>query len=262
MFHVYRKELNWGGRRLVLETGKVARQADGAVLATYGETTVLCTAVAVKSARPGQDFFPLTVDYQEKTFAAGKIPGGFFKREGRPSEKEILTCRLIDRSIRPLFTEGLRCETQVIATVLSADRENDPDVVAMLGTSIALHVSDIPFNGPLAGVRIGRIDGQWVINPTQSQLRDSDTDIFLSGSRDAIVMVEGGARMVPEDEILEALFTGHEAIQPLLQIQEEIRREIGKPKRHVPLAELNSGVVKRVEELALAKLKQAIEIPE
>jgi len=169
---------------------------------------------------------------------------------------------LVDRAIRPLFSEGLRCETQVIATVLSADRENDPDVVAMLGTSIALHVSDIPFNGPLAGVRIGRIDGQWVINPTQSQLRDSDTDIFLSGSRDAIVMVEGGARMVPEDEILEALFAGHEAIQPLLQIQEEIRREIGKPKRHVPLAELNSGVVKRVEELALAKLKQAIEIPE
>src|SRR5438876_10797948 len=262
MFQVFRKELMWGGRRLVLETGKIARQADGAVLATYGETTVLCTAVAAKSAKPGQDFFPLTVDYQEKTFAAGKIPGGFFKREGRPSEKEILTCRLVDRAIRPLFSEGLRCETQVIATVLSADRDNDPDVVAMLGTSIALHVSDIPFNGPLAGVRIGRIDGQWVISPAQSQLRDRDTDIFLCGSRDAIVMVEGGARMVPEDEILEALFTGHEAIQPLLQIQEEIRREIGKPKRHVPLAELNSGVVKRVEELALAKLKQAIEIPE
>jgi len=223
---------------------------------------VLVTAVAAKELKLDTDFFPLTVDYQEKTFAAGKIPGGFFKREGRPSEKEILTCRLVDRAIRPLFSEGLRCETQVIATVLSADRENDPDVVAMLGTSIALHVSDIPFNGPLAGVRIGRIDGQWVINPTQSQLRDSDTDIFLSGSRDAIVMVEGGARMVPEDEILEALFAGHEAIQPLLQIQEEIRREIGKPKRHVPLAELNSGVVKRVEELALAKLKQAIEIPE
>ena len=169
---------------------------------------------------------------------------------------------MIDRSIRPLFSEGLRCETQVIATVLSADRENDPDVVAMLGTSIALHVSDIPFNGPLAGVRIGRIHGQWIMNPTQSQLRDSDTDIFLSGSRDAIVMVEGGAKMVPEDEILEALFSGHEAIQPLLQLQEEIRREVGKTKRQVPLAELNPAVVKRVEELALSKLKQAIEIPE
>jgi len=255
-------ELDFHGRPLSIEIGRVAKQADGAALVRYGETVVLVTAVAAKELKLDTDFFPLTVDYQEKTFAAGKIPGGFFKREGRPSEKEILTCRLVDRAIRPLFSEGLRCETQVIATVLSADRENDPDVVAMLGTSIALHVSDIPFNGPLAGVRIGRIDGQWVINPTQSQLRDSDTDIFLSGSRDAIVMVEGGARMVPEDEILEALFTGHEAIQPLLQIQEEIRREIGKPKRHVPLAELNSGVVKRVEELALAKLKQAIEIPE
>jgi polyribonucleotide nucleotidyltransferase len=169
---------------------------------------------------------------------------------------------LIDRSIRPLFAEGLRCETQVIATVLSADRENDPDVVAMLGTSIALHVSDIPFNGPLAGVRIGRIDGRWVMNPTQSQLEQSDVDIFLSGSRDAIVMVEGGAQVVPEEEILEALFAGHEAIQPLLQIQEEIRREIGKPKRHVPLAQLDHAVARRVEDLALTRLRQALEVPE
>jgi polyribonucleotide nucleotidyltransferase len=255
-------ELDFHGRPLSIEVGKVAKQADGAALVRYGETVVLVTAVAAKELKTDTDFFPLTVDYQEKTFAAGKIPGGFFKREGRPSEKEILTCRLIDRSIRPLFSDGLRCETQVIATVLSADRENDPDVVAMLGASVALHVSDIPFNGPLTGVRIGRIKGQWVINPTQSQLPESDTDIFLSGSRDAIVMVEGGAKMVPEDEILEALFIGHEAIQPLLQIQEEIRREIGKPKRQVPLAELDPAVVRRVEQLALSKLQQAIEIPE
>jgi polyribonucleotide nucleotidyltransferase len=255
-------ELDFHGRPLSIEVGKVAKQADGAALVRYGETVVLVTAVAAKELKTDTDFFPLTVDYQEKTFAAGKIPGGFFKREGRPSEKEILTCRLIDRSIRPLFSEGLRCETQVIATVLSADRENDPDVVAMLGASVALHVSDIPFNGPLAGVRIGRIDGRWVVNPTQSQLLESDMDIFLSGSRDAIVMVEGGARMVPEDEILEALFTGHEAIQPLLQIQEEIRREIGKPKRQVPLAELDAAIVRQVEQLALSKLQQAIEIPE
>ena len=255
-------ELDFYGRPLSIEVGKIAKQADGAALVRYGETVVLVTAVAAKELKTDTDFFPLTVDYQEKTFAAGKIPGGFFKREGRPSEKEILTCRLIDRAIRPLFSEGLRCETQVIATVLSADRENDPDVVAMLGASVALHVSDIPFNGPLAGVRIGRIDGQWVINPTQSQLPESDMDIFLSGGRDAIVMVEGGARMVPEDEILEALFTGHAAIQPLLQIQEEIRREVGKPKRQVPLAELDSAVVRRVEQLALSKLQQAIEIPE
>jgi polyribonucleotide nucleotidyltransferase len=255
-------ELDFHGRPLSIEVGKVAKQADGAALVRYGETVVLVTAVAAKDLKTDTDFFPLTVDYQEKTFAAGKIPGGFFKREGRPSEKEILTCRLIDRSIRPLFSEGLRCETQVIATVLSADRENDPDVVAMLGASVALQVSDIPFNGPLAGVRIGRIKGQWIINPTQSQLLESDTDIFLSGSADAIVMVEGGAKMVPEDEILEALFTGQEAIQPLLQIQEEIRREIGKPKRQVPLAELDPAVARRVEQWAQSKLQQAIEIPE
>lgn len=255
-------ELDFHGRPLSIEVGRVAKQADGAALVRYGETVVLVTAVAAKELKTDTDFFPLTVDYQEKTFAAGKIPGGFFKREGRPSEKEILTCRLIDRAIRPLFSEGLRCETQVIATVLSADRENDPDVVAMLGASVALHVSDIPFNGPLVGVRIGRMDGRWAINPTQSELLESDMDIFLSGSRDAIVMVEGGAKMVPEDEVLEALFTGHEAIQSLLQVQEEIRQAIGKPKRQVPLAELDATIVRRVEQLALSRLQQAIEVPE
>jgi len=255
-------EVDFHGRPLSIEIGRMAKQADGAALVRYGETVVLVTAVAARELKLDTDFFPLTVDYQEKTFAAGKIPGGFFKREGRPSEKEILTCRLIDRSIRPLFSDGLRCETQVIATVLSADRENDPDVVAMLGTSVALHVSDIPFNGPLAGVRIGRVGGKWVMNPTQAELDESSTDIFLSGSRDAIVMVEGGAQMVSEEAILEALFAGHEAIQPLIQIQEEIRRAIGKPKRQVPLVELDHGVVRRVEELALTKLKQALEIPE
>ncbi|MGE5215826.1 MAG: polyribonucleotide nucleotidyltransferase [Chloroflexota bacterium] len=259
---VKKVELEFHGRPLSIEVGRLAKQADGAALVSYGETVVLVTAVAAKDLKLDTDFFPLTVDYQEKTFAAGKIPGGFFKREGRPSEKEILTCRLIDRSIRPLFSEGLRCETQIIATVLSADRENDPDVIAMLGTSVALHVSDIPFNGPLAGVRIGRSHGQWLINPTQSELDESDMDIFLSGSKDAIVMVEGGAQVVPEKEILEALFAGHEAIRPLLQIQEEIRREIGKPKREVPLAQLDHNIVRRVEDLAQAKLKQALEIPE
>ena len=166
MFQVYRKELMWGGRRLVLETGKIARQADGAVLATYGETTVLCTAVAAKTPKPGQDFFPLTVNYQEKTFAAGKIPGGFFKREGRPSEKETLTSRLIDRPIRPLFAPGFRNETQVVCTVLSHDLENDPDIVALVGASAALTISGIPFMGPIAGARVGYIDGQYVLNPT------------------------------------------------------------------------------------------------
>ena len=255
-------EVEFHGRPLSIEVGRMAKQADGAALVRYGETVVLVTAVAVKEIRADTDFFPLTVDYQEKTFAAGKIPGGFFKREGRPSEKEILTCRLIDRSIRPLFSGGLRCETQIIATVLSADRENDPDVVAMLGTSLALEVSDIPFNGPLAGVRVGRVEGEWVINPTQSQLRDSDVDVFLSASRDAIVMVEGGARVVPEDEILEALFLGHKAIQPLLDYQDEIKREVGKAKRPIPLVEKDKALIRRVEERGREKILAAIAIAE
>jgi polyribonucleotide nucleotidyltransferase len=255
-------EVDYYGRPLSIEVGRMAKQADGAALVRYGETVVLVTAVAAKELKPDLDFFPLTVDYQEKTFAAGKIPGGFFKREGRPSEKEILTCRLIDRSIRPLFADGLRCETQIIATVLSADRENDADVVAMLGASVALEVSDIPFNGPLAGVRIGRVDGKWVINPTQTQLRESDVDIFLSGSRDAIVMVEGGARMLPEDLILEALFFGHDAIQTLFKYQEELKREVGKTKRPVPLVEPDKTLGKRVEELAREKLLAAMAVAE
>lgn len=255
-------EADYYGRRLSLDVGRLAKQADGAALVQYGETVVLVTAVAAKEFSPQTDFFPLTVDYQEKTFAAGKIPGGFFKREGRPSEKEILTCRLIDRSIRPLFRDGLRCETQVIATVLSADKENDPDMAAMLGASLALQVSDIPFNGPLAGVRVGRIGGEWVINPTQSQLAESDVDIFLSGSRDAIVMVEGGARMVAEDAILEALFFGHRALQPLLDFQEEIRREVGKPKREIPVVEKDKDLLQRIDELARDRILKAIAVPD
>lgn len=240
----------------------MAKQADGSALVRYGETVVLVTAVAAKETKENTDFFPLTVDYQEKTFAAGKIPGGFFKREGRPSEKEILTCRLIDRSIRPLFADGLRCETQVIATVLSADRENDTDTVAMLGASVALEISDIPFKGPLAGVRVGRINGQWVINPTQSQIPDSDVDLFISASRDAIVMVEGGGQMVPEDEVLEALFFGHEAAQPLLDLQEKLKREVGKSKRAVPVVTRDENLFKRTEELARDKILAAIAIPD
>jgi polyribonucleotide nucleotidyltransferase len=254
--------VDFHGRPLSIEVGRMAKQADGAALVQYGETVVLVTAVAAKEARAEVDFFPLTVDYQEKTFAAGKIPGGFFKREGRPSEKEILTCRLIDRSIRPLFAGGLKCETQIIATVLSTDRENDPDVVAMLGTSLALEVSDIPFNGPLAGVRVGRVDGKWVVNPTQSQLPESDVDIFLSGSRDAIVMVEGGARMVPEDEILEALFFGHQALQPLLDYQEQMKREVGKKKRLVPMVEPDKALAQRIDTAARDKVLQAISVAE
>ncbi len=193
MFDVYRKEIDWGGRTLVLETGKMARQADGAVLATYGETTVLCTAVAQKTPRVGIDFFPLTINFQEKTFAAGKIPGGFFKREGRPTEKDTLTSRLIDRPLRPLFAAGFRNETQVICTVLSHDLENDPDIIAMVGASAALTISGIPFMGPIGGARVGWVDGKYVLNPVPADLAESDLDLIVAGTRDAVLMVESEA---------------------------------------------------------------------
>ena len=259
---IKRVEVDYHGRPLSIEVGKVAKQADGAALVRYGETVVLVTAVAARETRENIDFFPLTVDYQEKTFAAGKIPGGFFKREGRPTEKEILTCRLIDRSIRPLFADGLKVETQVIATVLSVDKENDPDVVAMLGASVALEVSNIPFQGPIAGIRVGRIGGRWVMNPTQTQLQESDVNIFLTGKRDSIVMVEGSVGFVPEDGVLEALFQGHEAIQTLLDLQEEIKGEIGREKRPVPEKEQDGVLVQKVRDLAQDKIQQAIKIPD
>src|ERR1700688_3133007 len=186
MFNYFRKELDWGGRKLVLETGKIARQADGAVLVTYGETTVLCTAVGVRSIKPGQDFFPLTVNYQEKAFAAGKIPGSFFKREGRPSEKETLVSRLIDRPLRPLFPEGYLCETQVIATVLSHDLENDPDIVALVGCSAALTISGIPFLGPIAAARVGYKNGQFILNPTLEEMETSELELVVAGTKEGV----------------------------------------------------------------------------
>ena len=253
-------ELDYCGRPVCIDLGKVAQQADGAVLVRYGETVVLATAVASKDVREDIDFFPLTVDYQEKTFAAGRIPGGFFKREGRPSEKEILTCRLIDRSIRPLFAGGLKAETQVIVTVLSADGENDTDIVAMLGASLALEVSDIPFGGPLAGVRVGRIDGEWVMNPLQTEISRSDVNIYLSGTRDGIVMVEGGAAMMPEADVLDALFQGHQAIQPLIDLQEKLKDQLGKTKRVPPPEVKDESLTARVRELAQEKLKEAVGI--
>src|SRR5579872_6923489 len=218
MFQAYRKELMWGGRRLVLETGKIARQADGAVLVTYGETTVLCTAVAAKSARAGQDFFPLTVNYQEKSFAAGKIPGGFFKREGRPSEKETLTSRLIDRPIRPLFVPGFLNETQVICTVLSHDLENDPDIVAMVGASAALTISGIPFMGPIGGARVGYVNGQYLVNPTKAELLESELDLVVSGTKRSVLMVESEAKELSEDIMLGAVMFGHREMQPVIDM--------------------------------------------
>jgi polyribonucleotide nucleotidyltransferase len=216
MFQVYRKELVWGGRCLVLEAGKIARQADGAVLATYGDTTVLCTAVAMKTAKPGQDFFPLTVNYQEKTFAAGKIPGGFFKREGRPSEKETLVSRLIDRPLRPLFVPGFINETQVVCTVLSHDFENDPDIVAMIGASAALTISGIPFLGPIGGARIGCIDGEYVLNPTLADMPRSALDLVVAGTGQGVLMVESEAKELSEQVMLDAVTWGHRAFQPVI----------------------------------------------
>ena len=218
MFNIYRKEMNWGGRRLVLETGKIARQADAAVLVTYGETTVLCTVVAEKSPKLGIDFFPLSVHYQEKTFAAGKIPGGFFKREGRPSEKEVLTSRLIDRPIRPLFAPGFRNETQVICTVLSHDLENDSDIPAMIGVSAALTISGIPFLGPIGGCRVGYINGEYVLNPLLEQLPESKLDLIVAGTAEGVLMVESEAQELSEDVMLGAVTFGQKAFGEVINL--------------------------------------------
>ena len=218
MFNITRKEIEWGGRPLILETGRIARQADGAVLATYGGTQVLCTAVAQKSVKPGVDFFPLTVNYQEKTFAAGKIPGGFFKREGRPSEKETLTSRLIDRPIRPLFPKGFRNETQVICTVLTHDFENDPDIVSLVGGSAALTISGIPFLGPVAAARVGFIDGEYVLNPQADEMISSNLDLVVAGTREGVLMVESEAQELTEDVMLGAVTYGHREFQPVIDM--------------------------------------------
>jgi polyribonucleotide nucleotidyltransferase len=258
---MYKKvETQFFGRPLSIEVGRMAKQADGAALVTFGETMVLVTAVSDKKAREGIDFFPLTCDYQERTFAAGKIPGGFFKREGRPAEKEVLTSRLIDRPIRPLFPDGFACETQVIATVLSHDKENDPDVIALTGASVALQVSDIPFHGPIAAVRMGRIGGQLVVNPIQSQIEQSDLNLVVAGSRDGIVMVEGGAKQLSEDVMLDALFTAHEALQQLLDLQDELQKAVGKPKRTVMPPAFDAALFKRFEAAATSRIVAAFEV--
>ena len=234
MFHVYRKEIDWGGKTLVLETGKIARQADGAVLATMGETSVLCTAVAAKSARPGQDFFPLTVNYQEKTYAAGKIPGGFFKREGRPSENETLVCRLIDRPIRPLFPKEFKCETQVICTVLSHDMENNPDIVAMVGASAALTLSGVPFFGPIAAARVAMIDGAYVLNPTLSQSEVSNLDLIVAGTKEGVLMVESEASELSEADMLGAVNFGHQQMQVAIDAIIDLAESAAKEPRDLP----------------------------
>ncbi len=217
MFEVNREEIEWAGRKLVLETGKIARQADGAVLASYGETTVLATVVSAKTAKPGQDFFPLTVNYQEKAFAAGRIPGGYFKREGRPSEKETLVSRLIDRPIRPLFPEGYRFDTQVVVTVLSHDLENDPDILSLVAASAALTISGIPFMGPVGAARVGYIKNELKLNPTIDEMKDSALDLVVAGTGEAVLMVESEAKQLSEEMMLQAVMTGHAGFQPVIE---------------------------------------------
>ena len=257
MFNHFRKDIEWGGRTLSLETGKIARQADGAVLVTYGETIVLCTAVGVKTAKPGQDFFPLTVNYQEKAFAAGKIPGGFFKREGRPSEKETLVSRLIDRPIRPLFPQGFRNEVQIVATVLSHDMENDPDIVALVGCSAALTLSGIPFFGPVGAARVGYIDGQYVLNPTMDQMKGFKLDLVLAGTAEGVLMVESEAHELSEEIMLGALEFGHASFQPVIQAIIDLAEHAAKepwalPEEAPEIAALRT----RIDELARAPVAE------
>jgi polyribonucleotide nucleotidyltransferase len=235
MFDIFRKEIEWGGRKLVLETGRIARQADGAVLVTYGETSVLCTVVAQKTVKPGVDFFPLTVNYQEKTFAAGKIPGGFFKREGRPSEKETLTSRLIDRPIRPLFAEGFRNETQIICTTLSHDLENDPDIAALVGASAVLTLSGIPFLGPIGAARVGYIGGEYVLNPQMDEMSNSKLDLVVAGTVQGVLMVESEAQELSEEVMLGAVQFGHRSFQPVIRAIVELAEQCAKEPWSLPV---------------------------
>ena len=253
-------ERKFAGRTLNLETGRLARQADGAVLVQFGETVILATVVA-ETKRSNLPFFPLTVEYREKSYAAGKIPGGFFKREGRPGEKETLSARQIDRSIRPLFPDGFKNETQVVITILSADQENDADVLGLLGASAALNLSSVPFPYPVAAVRVGRLDGEWVLNPTFQQLEFSDVDMTVAGSADSIVMVEGGALEITEEEFVSVLEFAHEGIRELVAIQKELVEPLAKPKMEWSPPELDEGLAAQVNELAKQRVDEALNLP-
>ena len=263
MFDIVRKEIDWGGRPLVLETGRIARQADAAVMASLGETAVLCTVVAEKSPRAGLDFFPLTVNYQEKTYAAGKIPGGFFKREARPSEKETLTSRLIDRPIRPLFAKGFRNETQIICTVMSHDLENDPDIVALVGTSAALTLSGIPFLGPIAGARVGVVDGEFVLNPTTEQMQSSALDLVVAGTSQGVLMVESEAQELPEQQMLDAVMFGHRGFLPVIDTVIDMAEECAKDPWDLPDPEAGAEEAKaKVYDMARGPIAEAYALRE
>lgn len=254
--HSYSIEL--GGRTLTMEIGKIAKQANGAVLVRYGDTAVVVAATGTKTPREGVDFFPLTVDFEEKMYAVGKIPGGFIKREGRPAETAILTSRLIDRPIRPMFPEGYHNDVQIVATAVSVDPDNAPDIPAMIGASCALSISDIPFEGPIAGVRVGMIDGQYIINPTIEQAKVSRLNLAVAGTKDAILMVEAGAKEISEDEMLDAIWFGHEEIKKLVEWQEKIMAEVGKPKMEVPVYEPPAELAAEIESYGAEQLKAAL----
>ncbi len=254
-------ETEIGGRLLILETGQMAKQASGAVVARYGDTVVLSTAVASKVERENVDFLPLTVDYQEKAYAAGRIPGGFFKREGRQSEKEILSSRLIDRPIRPLFPDGYYYDTQIIASVLSIGDESSMDLMGMISSSAALVISDIPFRGPIGAVRVGFVDGKFIINPGQKELETTSLNLVVAGTGDAIMMVEGGANELTEEQMLEALNTAHLEIKKIVGLQNELASKVGKPKRPVKAVEIDKDLAQQVTELAIDQLRTAIVIP-
>ena len=259
---VQKLKIDFGGRPFSLETGRVARQANGAVLVQYGETVVLVTAVTAEKKREGIDFIPLTVNYQEMTYAAGRIPGGFFKREGRPSDRETLISRFIDRPLRPLFPKGFQNEIQVIATVLSADQDNDPAILGMIGASSALSLSDIPFDGPIAGAKVGRIDGEFVLNPTHEELELSDIDLFVAGSENAIIMVEGSAREVKEEEMLEAILFGHQSLKPVIDLQKQLRETVGVTTREFEIQRPAEDLKERVKFIAQEKLLEAFQMTE
>jgi polyribonucleotide nucleotidyltransferase len=261
MFDIHRVEIDWGGRKLMLETGRMARQADAAVYAQYGETSLLATVVAAKAPKPGVDFFPLTVNYQEKTFAAGKIPGGFFKREGRPSEKETLTSRLIDRPIRPLFVEGFKNETQVVVTVLSHDMENDPDILALVAASAALTLSGVPFLGPIAAARVGLIGGEYVLNPMLDEMVESSLDLVIAGTTDAVMMVESEAKELTEKQMLEGVMFGHKHFQPVIQAIIKLAEKAAKEPWDIKLPDAQKYTAK-VKELAEADLRAAFSTKE
>jgi polyribonucleotide nucleotidyltransferase len=254
-------EIELGGRILSFELGKYARQADGATLVQYGESSVLVTAVTRKEPETEKDFFPLLVDYQEKTFAAGKIPGGFFKREGRPTEKETLTCRLIDRPIRPLFPKGFKHDTQIVATVVSADDDNDPDVIAINGTSMALSISCIPFLGPIGAVRVGRLDGELIANPTWEQLASSDINLVVAGSAEAVIMVEGGSRFLSEAEMVDAIMFGHEQLQPIIELQLKAVEDLKPQKLEFTAPEIDPELTNTINSQFQSKMNQALTIP-